>query len=269
MKLTFRLFSQSAGATAVAAASLLLPVLSASADDAERHVFLLVGQSNMAGRAQIEAEDEGEIPGVELWHIGEKRWEPATAPFNRHSPHRKELSMQRLNPGPSFAKAWREAHPGVKVGIVCAVRGGTTIEQWEKGRTKPWPLYDTAIDATRAALADGKSRLVGILWHQGEGNSGAPETYPERLKALVARFRADLESPELPFVFGQLGQWRPEYTGFNAMILEQPAAIPATACVRSDGLTNMDDAHFDSKSQRELGRRYAEAMRGLVDGGKP
>ncbi|MCB1065109.1 MAG: sialate O-acetylesterase [Verrucomicrobiae bacterium] len=269
MNSRFLFFPASATAILMAAISFLTTASPAADDGGERHVFLLVGQSNMAGRAQIEAEDEGEIEGVELWNIAEKRWEPAKAPFNRYSPHRKELSMQRLNPGPTFAKAWRDAHPGVKVGIVCAVRGGTKIEEWEKGREKPWSLYDTALAATEAALAaEGKSRLVGILWHQGEGNSGASEAYPDQLKALVAQWRADLKSPELPFVFGQIGQWNPAYAAFNEMILKQSAAIPHTACVKSDGLTNMDTAHFDSKSQREFGRRYAAAMLSLTGGGE-
>lgn len=236
-----------------------------AATGGERHVFLLVGQSNMAGRAAIEPEDEGEIEGVDLWNIAEKKWEPATVPFNRHAPHRKELFLQRLNPGPTFAKAWRAAHPGVRVGIVCSVRGGTTIEQWKKGSQTPWPLYDTALAATQAALAaDPQSRLVGILWHQGEGDRLETEAYPERFKKFVANWRADFGDPQLPFVFGQVGRWNPEYTAFNAMIVKQTVGIPHSACVMTDGLTNMDQAHFDAKSQRELGKRYARAMLDLT-----
>ncbi|MCB1229875.1 MAG: sialate O-acetylesterase [Verrucomicrobiae bacterium] len=227
----------------------------------ERHVFLLIGQSNMAGRAAIEAEDQGEIEGVELWNIGEGKWELAQAPFNRYSPHRKDIKMQRLNCGPSFAKAWRDAHPGVKVGIVCSVRGGTSIEQWEKGRQEPWPLYDTALAATQTALAaDSDSKLIGILWHQGESNSGASDAYPAKLKELIANWRTDFKNPELPFVFGQIGQWNPKYAAFNEMIVKQPTAIPHTACAMTDDLTAIDEAHFDSRSQRELGKRYARAM---------
>lgn len=232
------------------------------ADLKKFHIFLLAGQSNMAGRATIEPQDKGEIPGTLLWNIAEQKWEPATAPFNRYSPNRKAMNMQRLNCGPSFAKAYRKAHPGITVGIVCAVRGGTTIEQWAKGVKKPFPLYDDALAATVAALAAG-GELKGILWHQGEGNSGKPDGYPEKLAELVANFRQDLENPELPFVFGQIGQWKPEYAAFNAMIVEQPGTIAMTACVRTDGLTNMDQAHFDSKSQRTLGERYAEAILAL------
>lgn len=226
-------------------------------------VFLLIGQSNMAGRAAIEPEDEGEIPGALLWNIGEKRWEPAQVPFNRHSLHHKGPGMQRLNPGPTFAKAWLAAHPGRTLGIVCAVRGGTTIEEWEKGRQEPWPLYDTAVSATREALAAGGGSLGGILWHQGEANSLEAGAYPEKLARLVEWLRADFKQPSLPFVFGQIGQWNPDYPAFNAMIVEQTGRIPHSACVRSDGLTNMDPFHFDSRSQRELGRRYYQAWSGI------
>lgn len=248
----------------------LPPLAALAAPEPPDTVFLLIGQSNMAGRATIEPEDAAEIPGASLWNIGAGTWEPAKAPFNRYSPHHKGLAMQRLNPGPSFARAWLAAHPGRRVGFVCAVRGGTSIEQWEKGRREPWPLYDTAVAATRAALAAAPgARLGGILWHQGEADCAEPAAYPARLKQLVAWLRADFGDPGLPFVFGQIGAWNPDYAAFNAMILRQPSQLPHTACVSADGLTNMDIAHFDTPSQRELGRRYFRAWQGLAAAGGP
>ena len=95
----------------------------------ERHLFLLIGQSNMAGRAKLEDEDRKPIENAYLWHIGEKKWGPAVAPFNIHSPSRKDAGMQRLNCGPSFARAYLDAYPGVEVGIICAARKtGATVE---------------------------------------------------------------------------------------------------------------------------------------------
>ena len=243
---------------------LMEPVPTASAESPENlHVFLLAGQSNMAGRARIEEQDEGEIPGTYLWNIAEKTWEPATAPLNRYSPQRKPMNMQRLNCGPSFAKAYRKAHPDVKVGIVCAARGGTAIHEWARGWEKPFPMYRDALAAVKEALEAG-GELKGILWHQGESDSLELEGYEEKFAAVVANFRKDLGRPKLPFVFGQVGQWNPQYEAFNEMIVKQPESIPHSACVRTDGLTNMDAAHFDSKSQRTLGARYAEAFLGLA-----
>jgi len=248
---------------------LLLALLTFSVQAAEtkRHVILLVGQSNMAGRAKLAPADKEAIANAQLWDINNKKWVVATAPYNRFSPHGKNASMQRLNCGPSFVKAYQKANPGVSVGIVCAARGGTKIEEWKKDRAKPWPLYDTAVAATKAALADpagGKSELVAILWHQGESNSGKADAYPAQLKTLVANFRTDLDTPDLPFVFSQIGSWREGYAAFNEMIVKQTEEIPNSACVRTKDLTAFDQAHFDAASQRVLGTRYAEALQGLL-----
>jgi len=245
---------------------LAVPVVSVEAAETKRQVVLLVGQSNMAGRAALAASDKEAIPNASLWDIKNKKWVAATAPFNRFSPHGKGASMQRLNCGPSFVRTYQEENPGVSIGVICAARGGTNIVEWRKGREKPWPLYDTAVAATKAALADGESELIGILWHQGESNSSKSAAYPAQLKTLVKNFREDLDAPDVPFVFSQLGPWREDYAAFNKMIVLQPDAIPDTACVDTTGLTGMDKAHFDARSQRLLGKRYAEALQGLETG---
>ncbi len=233
------------------------------------HVFLLIGQSNMAGRAAIEDIDRQPIDEAFLWNENEGNWEAAVAPFNLFSPHRKAVGMQRLNCGPSFVREYRRVNPGCRIGIVCMARGGTSIEEWRKGRQKPWPLYDSAVAATKAALADGKGVLKGVLWHQGESNSGRALGYPVRLQKLVRDLRADLNAPRVPFVFSQLGPWRARYAAFNRMIAEQPHVIARTACVNTTGLTAIDDAHLDSASQRRLGVRYAQAMSRLLSADEP
>ena len=235
--------------------------------DAPLHVFLLTGQSNMAGRAKIEAQDEKSVAGALLWNIVDQKWEAAKPPYNRYSPHGKGQGMQRLNCGPSFVRDYLKANPGVRVGIVCSVRGGTTIEQWKKGVTKPWSLFDTTIKEAQAALAAAsKAELKGILWHQGEGNSAAEKVkeYPKQLKQLIADFRDDLKSPKLPFVYAQIGQFNDGYADFNKMIVQQPENIENTACIVTDGLKNMDKAHFDSAGQRKLGERYAMTILELM-----
>lgn len=231
----------------------------------ERHVFLLIGQSNMAGRAAIEEVDREPIEGVSLWQIEAKQWIPAIPPYNLYSPSRKSVKMQRLNCGPGFAKAYLGKHPQVEIGIVCAARGGTKIGQWSRETPDEFDLYRHAVEAAKAALATG-GELKGILWHQGEGDSGGKGLagYPEKLSELISNFREDLNSPRLPFVYSQLGQWRPNYEGFNKMIVKEPANIGATACITTEGLKGFDEAHFDSPAQRELGRRFAAAMETLL-----
>lgn len=120
----------------------------ARGDDKPRHIFLLIGQSNMAGRAKIEEADEKPSPGAYLWNIKEKRWEAATPPYNRYSVSGKRPSMQKLNCGPSFAKAYLEANPEVEIGIVCSARGGTKIEQWDRENPDEFDLYRLAVGVT-------------------------------------------------------------------------------------------------------------------------
>lgn len=233
------------------------------------HVFLLIGQSNMAGRAEIEESDKEGLEGTVIWNFAERRWEPAVPPFNLYSPHRKATKMQRLTCGPSFVREYRKAHSDCRIGIVCAARGGTSIEKWRKGQVEPWPLYDSAVSATKAALESCGGQLKGILWHQGESNAGRAYDYPESLATLVQNLRDDFALPQLPFVFAQIGDWRSSATAFNRMIVRQPETIHHTACVQTAGLTPFDNAHFDSVSQRELGRRYARAINRLAAAREP
>ena len=82
---------------------------------------------------------------------------------------------------------------------------------------------------------------------------------------MIARFRADLNAPEVPFIIGELGQYpeRP-WNQWLVLVDEAHRAIPsqvrATAYVSAEGLTHRGDTlHFDARSARELGRRYAAA----------
>jgi hypothetical protein len=231
-----------------------------AAEASPDQVFLLIGQSNMVGRAKLEPTDRVEIDNCLLWN-GSK-WEKAKPGFNRYSKHQKPGSTQGMNCGPSFVKAYQKANPGITVGIICWARGGSTLEEWHPDN-KPRDLYRQAVKQTHAALKVG-GQLKGILWHQGEGNSQRSETYPKLLSDHVGRLRAEFKQPKLPFVFGQVGQWNSDYTKFNKMIIAQPAKISHTGCVRTNGLTNFDPYHFDRKSQLELGKRYAAVMLGRL-----
>lgn len=164
-----------------------------------------------------------------------------------------------MNCGPSFIKTYQKANPGVEVGIICWARGGSKIEEWHPKNFKRFDLYNEAVKQTHEALAQG-CELKGVLWHQGEANSKNVADYPKLLKEHVTRLRAEFKKAELPFVFGQIGQWREDFTAFNKMIPQQVPEIPFSACVRSGGLTNFDAWHFDHRSQIELGRRYADKL---------
>ena len=133
------------------------------------HIYLLIGQSNMAGRAPFTKEESGVVQRTYLLN-GEDEWELAKNPFNRYSTIRKELGMQKLNPGYTFAKTMLATAKGISIGLVVNAKGGTSIKAWSAGSK----FYMEALRRTKIARRTGV--LKGILWHQGESDSGNPSS---------------------------------------------------------------------------------------------
>lgn len=132
-------------------------------------------------------------------------------------------------------------------------KGGSKIEEWAEDSR----FYQDLLKRARAAQKTGT--LKGVLWHQGESNSGKPEAHLALLKDLVTRLRDDLGVPDLPFVAGQIK----EGEAINEEIAKLPEVLPLTAVASSKGLKTMDRWHFDAPSMTTLGERYAAEMRHL------
>lgn len=216
------------------------------------HIYLLIGQSNMAGRAAIPEDESGIIDRTYLLN-DKDQWEPAKNPLNRYSTIRKGLGMQKLNPGASFARAMLKQQDDISIGLVVNAKGGSKIEQWKKGT----PFYREAVRRTQEAQKTGT--LKGILWHQGESNNGNPEGYLDELEKLIEDLRGDLGSHDLPFVAGQVK----DLPAINDQIARLPEEVAATGFISSEGLETTDRWHFDARSVNEMGERYAEEIRKL------
>jgi len=159
--------------------------------------------------------------------------------------------------------------PGITVGLIPCAVGGSPILAWEPGgyhestKTHPW---DDMLPRAEAALEDGT--LKGILWHQGESDSKeelAPQ-YQERLHAMVARLRKDLNAPEVPFIAGAMGNWpeRPwdEWkTIVDQVHRELPKTVSNSAYVSARELPHRDMVHFTRESYIAFGKRYAKALK--------
>ena len=252
-------------AQAVAAAMGITPQQPAA--NSQLDIYLCIGQSNMAGRAQVTGATALQpIEGV--WLLNDKdEFEVAQNPLNRYSTIRKDLSMQRLSIAYMFSKKMHEL-TGQKVGLVCNARGETSIKQWQKGHERGY--YEEAVRRTKAAMKYGTLR--GIIWHQGEWDCTHDlQEYQQLLRQFISDLRHDLGCPNLPVVYGQISQWNWTKTEagtkpFNDMIVTMPQQIPNTACATSEDLTpaiGEHDPHFSSKSQKTYGQRFAEKMIGL------
>ena len=225
------------------------------------HLFLLAGQSNMAGRGDVEPEDRQAVPRV-LMLARDGTWQPAVDPMHYDKP------SAGVGPGRTFGLILARHDTNITIGLIPAACGGSPISTWEPGaffdQTASHP-YDDAVQ--RAKLAMKQGTLKAILWHQGE--SDCHETlapaYKTNLLQLIARFRQDLGDPNLPFLVGQLGQFAgAPWTDYTRMVNDAHIAVAkevsGVAFVPADGLTaKTDRLHFDARSQREFGARYAEA----------
>ncbi len=246
---------------------LAAPALPAAVDG-DFELYLLIGQSNMAGRGPVDAQSK-EADAHVLMLNEERQWVPAVDPLHFDKPG------AGVGPGLAFGKAIAAASPGKRIGLIPCAVGGTSITVWVPGAadaaTKTHPYDDMLVRAT-AALGQGV--LKGILWHQGESNRGAASAYAAELTALVARLRHDLAAPEVPFVAGELALFNHDNeqstTAFNVILHGLEGKLAHYAVASAAELNDRGDhLHFDTPSAHTLGARYAAAMLTLQGRGKP
>ncbi|MBN1673812.1 MAG: hypothetical protein JXR37_22380 [Kiritimatiellae bacterium] len=252
------------------AATVAWPALSRAAGAAPRPlVFILAGQSNMVGAGK-ELEDELRKlpPNVEFHSRG------------KGDGTKREQFMKRFGPEATFAQAISHAFPDRRIVLVKHAKGGTSLLAWAPDwdpevadRTKnrdAGPLYAPLMALVKKAVGDRDVEYGAVLWMQGERDAGFPaaaKEYGRHFAALIARFRKDLNAPDLPFIYGQVNP-PPAYKGRDAVRAAQAAteeAISHTKMVQTDGLSKwQDNLHYDSEGQLELGRRFAKAYLELV-----
>lgn len=227
--------------------------------DSDFHIYLVMGQSNMAGRGKVEGKFI-EKHHSHLWMMDkEGKWVQA-----KHPVHFDKPTIVGVGPALSFGIKIAKSHRDKKIGLVPTAVGGTSIQHWKPGaydvntKTHPW---DDAVVQIRKAMKSGV--VKGVIWHQGESDA-APEKsahYLDDLAELIARIRVLTGDPELPFVAGQLGHYKEPYQNINRVLENLPAAIECTAVASARRLKPMEDGvHFDSKSADKLGRRMAKKM---------
>ncbi len=220
-------------------------------------LFLLIGQSNMAGRGLVGPAEKMPHPRVFALNK-EMTWVPAVDPLHWDKP-----DIAGVGPGSSFARTIADADKDAVIGLIPAAFGGTSLDQWAIGGE----LYTNAVKRAKEAMRRGQ--LAGILWHQGEADS-APEkvaTYAARFQKMIAQLRADLDAPKVPVIVGELGRFRANdaSVAINAVLDQLPEHVALCACVSSAGLADKGDKlHFDTPSQQEFGRRYAQAWLALA-----
>lgn len=221
------------------------------------HAVLLMGQSNMAGRGNLD--DVAPICDRRIKMMRNGLWVPMIEPIQCDKP------WAGVSLAASYAEAWLEDHPDEEIGLIPCAHGGTTLDQWSPGSC----LYDNAVNLARLAMRT--ATLDAILWHQGESDSTdeAVSVYYDKLRNIVDSLRNDLSAQDTPFLIGGLGGFlrRCHYLGCSRNyqrlndIFQQFAREEHDSCyVYAEDLQERGDAmHFSAVSQRILGRRFYAA----------
>lgn len=232
------------------------------------HAFLLIGQSNMAGRGAIEEAIPVDNTHIKVLRNG--RWQKMFRPVNP------DRSFSGVSLAESFAEAYANKY-GVDVGLIPCADGGTSLAQWQPGGL----LFDHAV--YQARLANRTSTIAGILWHQGEADckDGLHQTYAQRFTVIADALREELGLWDVPLLVGGLGDYLADYTNakdervcanyhlVNAQLQSLATTLPRCGFVSAEALTpKPDNLHFNAQSLHNFGLRYFAEFEKLRDPGK-
>jgi hypothetical protein len=179
-------------------------------------VFIFAGQSNMVGSDSKVSDIERFPPFDGLGEPQEKvRFQYC---IGREQKMRSDgwVDLQPVNgvvgPELSFAREVTGAIDAPIAIIKCAAGGTHLGGDWNPDEPSGFEMYPLTMELVRSALAelDRKKvpyRLEGVMWHQGENdmfNEDYQKRYGENLANFVARWRKDLDAPDLRFYVGEL-----------------------------------------------------------------
>ncbi len=274
-----------------------LPATQISAEpDPDFHIYLLFGQSNMAGGAAGQYDGEGTKgvddycdtnPRVQVLAWGDcnrtpypcpnrllkrtfDQWYTAFPPY--HNCH------EGIGPADGFGRTLLDSiRPDIKIGFVPCALSGQKLEVFMKGRNAPIDAHTQPTNGSkkitsggyewmvkRCKIAQEKGVLKGILFHQGEADNGR-SGWPADVKSIVNNLKKDLGLwDSIPFIAGEL-RYDGCCAGHNTLVNKLPGMIPNCAVASANGIERrlsrpdgqVDVYHFSTKGAKEFGRRYA------------
>ncbi len=156
---------------------------------------------------------------------------------------------------------------GVPVGLLPCAHGGTSMDQWDPALKDK--EGDSLYGATlrRFRLAGG--RIKGVLWYQGESDTGpaAAPLFQAKFEKMVASMRDDFGQPNLPFYYVQIGRFvsatNPDEWNFvQEAQRKSEATIPNSGMVAAIDFSLDDGIHVSTADHKRLGKRLVNLALG-------
>lgn len=241
-------------------------------------VVAILGQSNALGAGKGWQPLGADAPGsgvyqMSSWSPVEDLVLPGIDPLLNPQPLAGSIGF-----GTTFAKEYVDA-TGRDVLLVPVAIGETGFTEangitWDPDNsTADTNLYDRSVEQIGDALAKNPdSRLVAVLWHQGEGDvrTMTGDEYGQHLDATFDDLRDRFG--DVPILVGGMSPDRMAemdgiYDEINAVHqgigerIDNAAFVDPPAGMHNDGET----IHFNAAGQRELGRSYWDAYASLAE----
>ena len=250
------------------AAALMLAATAARAGDPVE-VFLLAGQSNMAGRA----DDLGLPAALQLPQDDVLFYYGSSLTTLRPG------SGTDFGPEITFGRTVADACSTDTFALIKHGTSGTSLSgDWDPSGGATYTAFRNKVTDGMAALTSAgyEPEIVGMLWTQGERDAKLGRTTPQ-YEADLNEFIADMRTnygSGLPFYLSRLssGQTDISAAGLTAIRTAQAnvtAADSRAFMIDTDGFGLLgDNLHFNASGQQDLGNAFAAAHLG-TGGGDP
>jgi len=221
-------------------------LFSAVVSAGESHLFILSGQSNMAGLKPEKAflpELKKLLPDADIQHV-------------------------------KFAKGGQPIRKWVKNFDEIAAKSKLPA------KNDPGAFYDQTLKAAHEKIGDKKPKTITFLWMQGERDAKEKlsAAYEESMNTLIANLRKDLGAPEMNFVIGRLSDFSTadHWEAVRAAQVKVAEDDPRGSWVDTDDTNNKvknskpnNDLHYTTDGYDLFGKRLARQAVLLINGEKP
>ena len=223
------------------------------------HIFMLMGQSNMAGVAKSEASDKNTDDRLKVWggcNQKAAQWNLANPPLS-DCPGGSGINLSTsVDPGIWFGKTLlKKLRTGDTIGLIGTAESGEKIETFITGGKH----HNAILTKIAAVKAQKNARFAGVIFHQGESNN-TQASWPGLVKQLYNEVKQAFGvNYDVPFILGELPAGGC-CSAHNTRVHEAATQLPMGAYVTQDGTKVMDQYHFDHASVVLMGTRYGDKM---------
>ncbi|OVE77722.1 hypothetical protein BVX99_01880 [bacterium F16] len=232
-------------------------------------VFLLAGQSNMAGKGKIrelKPPYSEPLQKIMMWNWKGQAWSALTPGIgNRRG---------QVGPEISFGHAIAKAFPGEDVRLIkFAIDGTSLYDDWSpKEKKKPYTGFMSIAKKALGNLDAAKVNyeIAGMLWLQGESDAHENKAgdYGTNLTEFIAHMRTNFKTSDMPFIIARVRSYYGGKTGQAKIVRDTQVKIAESD--KNAGWFDTDDlplskGHYTTVGLIEVGKRFAATFQKVAE----